>query len=104
MRPRFRMRSSARPKKKKKRLFRTTLREFLPDNISPVAKPEAAVGEGLDGSVFRADGSFEGGARGPLMCILALLAFLSIIGKEVNGVVRSAAAVLALVRAARSRC
>ena len=44
------------------------------------------------------DGSIDGGAQGPLMCFLALLAFLLVISREVNATVRISAAVLALPR------
>ena len=44
------------------------------------------------------DGSIQGGAQGPLMCMLALLAFLLVISREVNATVRISAAVLALPR------
>ena len=40
----------------------------------------------------------EGGAQGPTMCFLALLAFLLVISREVNATVRVSAAVLALPR------
>ena len=56
---------------------------------------DSNLGENGDGNPFS-------GAHGPLMCILALLAFLLVISKELNAAVRVCAAVLARPRGGKS--